>query len=198
MDTLNTIRSTITSSITLRQSALEDSELHERIKTVADLIAAAFSRGNRLYLCGNGGSAADAQHIAAEFTGRFYKDRPPLPAEALHVNTSFLTAVANDYDYAQVYERAVKAFGRKGDILISISTSGNSPNVVQAQQEARKREMITISLTGSGGGKLKESCDFLFAVPSTDTPQIQECHLMIGHILCRLVEEILFSESSTT
>ena len=109
--------------------------------------------GNRLYLCGNGGSAADAQHLAAEFTGRFYSDREPLPAEAFHVNTSFLTAVANDYSYNEIYERAVKAYGRKGDVLIGISTSGNSKNVIMAQEEAKKRGMAVISLPAKQGVK---------------------------------------------
>ena len=164
----------------------------KRIEEVAFGIAGAFKNGNRLYLCGNGGSAADAQHLAAEFTGRFYSDREPLPAEALHVNTSFLTAVANDYSYDQVYERAVKAHGRKGDVLIGISTSGSSKNIILAQEEGKKRGMTVISFTGETGGKMKDSCDYLFNVPSKDTPRIQESHILIGHIICQLVEEELF------
>ena len=186
------IKSIISASIDVKRKVLADEELVKRIEEVAFGIAGAFKNGNRLYLCGNGGSAADAQHLAAEFTGRFYSDREPLPAEAFHVNTSFLTAVANDYSYDQIYERAVKAYGRKGDVLIGISTSGNSKNVLLAQEEAKKRGMTVISFTGETGGKMKDSCDYLFNVPSKDTPRIQESHILIGHIICQLVEEELF------
>ena len=186
------IKSIISASIDVKRKVLADEELVKRIEEVAFGIAGAFKNGNRLYLCGNGGSAADAQHLAAEFTGRFYSDREPLPAEAFHVNTSFLTAVANDYSYDQIYERAVKAYGRKGDVLIGISTSGNSKNVLLAQEEAKKRGMTVISFTGDTGGKMKDSCDYLFNVPSKDTPRIQESHILIGHIICQLVEEELF------
>jgi len=186
------IKSIISASIDVKKKVLADEELIKRIEEVAFGIAGAFKNGNRLYLCGNGGSAADAQHLAAEFTGRFYSDREPLPAEAFHVNTSFLTAVANDYSYDQIYERAVKAYGRKGDVLIGISTSGNSKNVLLAQEEAKKRGMTVISFTGETGGKMKDCCDYLFNVPSKDTPRIQESHILIGHIICQLVEEELF------
>ncbi|MBP7389025.1 MAG: D-sedoheptulose 7-phosphate isomerase [Chitinophagales bacterium] len=187
------IKSIISASIEVKSKLLNDPEFIARIKEVADVIAEAFRNGQRLYLCGNGGSAADAQHLAAEFTGRFYSDREPLPAEALHVNTSFLTAVGNDYSYDQIYERAVKAHGRKGDVLIGISTSGNSKNVLLAQQEAQRRGMIVVSFTGETGGKMKDNCNYLFNVPSTDTPRIQESHILIGHIICQLVEEALFT-----
>ncbi len=186
------IKSIISASIEVKKKVSADEELIKRIEEVAFGIAGAFKNGNRLYLCGNGGSAADAQHLAAEFTGRFYSDREPLPAEALHVNTSFLTAVANDYSYDQVYERAVKAHGRKGDVLIGISTSGSSKNIILAQEEGKKRGMTVISFTGETGGKMKDSCDYLFNVPSKDTPRIQESHILIGHIICQLVEEELF------
>src|SRR5579872_5452794 len=188
----NKIKSIISSSIQVKNTILADEEFVKRIEEVAQLIAKAFKNGNRLYLCGNGGSAADAQHLAAEFTGRFYSDREPLPAEAFHVNTSFLTAVANDYSYNEIYQRAVKAYGRKGDILIGISTSGNSKNILLAQEEAKKRGMIVISFTGETGGKMKDSCDFLLNIPSIDTPRIQESHIMVGQIICQLVEEELF------
>jgi D-sedoheptulose 7-phosphate isomerase len=187
------IKSIISASIEVKSKLLNDPEFISRIKEVADVIAEAFRNGQRLYLCGNGGSAADAQHLAAEFTGRFYSDREPLPAEALHVNTSFLTAVGNDYSYDQIYERAVKAHGRKGDVLIGISTSGNSKNVLLAQLEAQKRGMTVVSFTGETGGKMKNSSNYLFNVPSTDTPRIQESHILIGHIICQLVEEALFT-----
>lgn len=186
------IKSIITASVDVKNKILADEVMIKRIEEVAFGISGAFKNGNRLYLCGNGGSAADAQHLAAEFTGRFYSDREPLPAEAFHVNTSFLTAVANDYSYDQIYERAVKAYGRKGDVLIGISTSGNSKNILLAQEEAKKRGMTVISFTGETGGKMKDSCDYLFNVPSKDTPRIQESHILIGHIICQLVEEELF------
>jgi len=183
------IKSIIQASIDVKKSILADEVLLEKIKTVSEKVAEVFKAGGRVYFCGNGGSAADAQHLAAEFTGRFYHDREPLPAEALHCNTSFLTAVANDYSYDQIYERAIKAQGRKGDVLFGISTSGNSKNIILAQIEAQKRGMTVISFTGAGGGKMNDSCDYLFNVPSTDTPRIQESHILIGHIICQLVEE---------
>jgi D-sedoheptulose 7-phosphate isomerase len=183
------ITSIIQASIDVKKEILADKAMIEKIKEVAEKVARVFKDGGRVYFCGNGGSAADAQHLAAEFTGRFYYDREPLPAEALHCNTSFLTAVANDYSYDQVYERMIKAQGRKGDVLFGISTSGNSKNIILAQIEAQKRSMTVISLTGASGGKMKDSCDYLFNVPSTDTPRIQECHILIGHIICQLVEE---------
>lgn len=191
---MSKIKSIIAASIEVKTKVLNDEALVKRIEEVAHVIANAFRNGNRVYLCGNGGSAADAQHLAAEFTGRFYSDREPLPAEALHVNTSFMTAVANDYSYNEVYERAIKAHGRKGDVLFGISTSGNSKNILLAQEEAKKRGMIVISFTGETGGKMKDSCDYLFNVPSTDTPRIQESHILIGHIICQLVEEELFAK----
>ncbi len=189
---MSKIKNIISSSIEVKNKILNDEALLAKVEQTAKLIAEAFRNGHRVYLCGNGGSAADAQHLAAEFTGRFYSDREPLPAEALHVNTSFLTAVANDYSYDEIYQRAVKAHGRKGDVLIGLSTSGNSKNVVLAQEEGKKRGMIVISFTGEGGGKMKDSCDYLLNVPSKDTPRIQESHIMLGHIICEMVEEELF------
>ncbi len=152
----------------------------------------AYKNGNKVLFCGNGGSAADAQHLAAELSGRFYYDRPPLNAEALHVNTSFLTAVANDYSYDRVYSRMVEAVGNKGDILIGLSTSGNSANIVLALEKAEEKGMIRIGLTGRDGGRMNKVCEHIFRVPSEDTPRIQESHIMIGHILCELVESALF------
>ena len=187
------IKSIIQASIDVKKSLLADEKLVAQIQTAAEKVAEVFKAGNRVYFCGNGGSAADAQHLAAEFTGRFYHDREPLPAEALHCNTSFLTAVANDYSYDQIYERMIKAQGRKGDVLFGISTSGNSKNIILAQIEAQKRGMTVISFTGATGGKMKDSCDFLFNVPSTDTPRIQESHILIGHIICQLVEEMMMA-----
>ncbi len=189
---MSKIKNIISASIEVKRTILNDEALLAKVEQTAMLIATAFRNGHRVYLCGNGGSAADAQHLAAEFTGRFYSDREPLPAEALHVNTSFLTAVANDYSYDEIYQRAVKAHGRKGDVLIGLSTSGNSKNIVLAQEEGKKRGMIVISFTGEGGGKMKDSCDYLLNVPSKDTPRIQESHIMLGHIICEMVEEELF------
>ncbi len=179
-------------SIDVKQKILKDSYLISEIRKVGVACTNAFSRGNKVLLCGNGGSAADAQHLAAEFSGRFYYDRQPLPAEALHVNTSFLTAVANDYSFEDVYARMVRATGKPGDILIGLSTSGNSPNVVRAFEEARAIGMTTIGFTGETGGKLSPLCDFLINVPSQDTPRIQEAHITIGHIICEIVESTLF------
>lgn len=186
------IKSIIARSIDVKSAILADDTLIQFIEQSAQLIIDCFQKGHRLYFCGNGGSAADAQHLAAEFTGRFYKDRAPLPAEALHVNTSFLTAVANDYSYDQIYERMIKAQGRAGDVLVGISTSGNSKNVVLAQIEAQKRGMTTIAMTGSGGGEMRNSANILLNMPSTDTPRIQEGHILVGHIICELVEEGIF------
>ena len=150
---------------------------------------------HHVWFCGNGGSAADAQHIAAELSGRFYYDRPPLFAEALHVNTSYLTAVANDYSYNEIYARLMRAKGRKGDVLVGISTSGNSENVIRAMKVAKEKGLINVAWTGETGGKMKACADLLINVPSTDTPRIQESHIMIGHIICEIVEQNLFPKS---
>ena len=185
------IKSIIAASIEVKQQLLQDETIIQRLKQVTDVITQAFTAGNKVLFCGNGGSAADAQHLAAEFTGRFYSDRNPLPSEALHVNTSFLTAVANDYSYDQIYERAIKAHGKSGDVLVAISTSGNSKNCLLAMQEAKRRGMVVVAFTGATGGKMKDDCEYLFNIPSNDTPRIQESHILIGHILCELVEENL-------
>lgn len=186
------IASLIQASIETKKRILNNNELQSAIAQCVDTIVEMYKNGNRLYLCGNGGSASDAQHIAAEFTGRFYKDRVAIPAEALHCNTSYLTAVANDYSYDEVYSRMVAGIAQKGDVLIGISTSGNSANVVRAIEEARKKGVITIGFTGQNGGKMKDLCDFLINIPSDDTPRIQECHILVGHIICQLVEEKYF------
>jgi D-sedoheptulose 7-phosphate isomerase len=179
-------------SIATKESVLADSALLDRIEGATGAIVNAFWNGGIVLFCGNGGSAADAQHLAAEFSGRFYSDRDPLPSEALHCNTSFLTAVANDYGYDVVYSRMVKALGKEGDVLVSLSTSGNSQNILNAMKMARELRMINISLTGETGGNMKEWSDILINVPSTDTPRIQESHITIGHIICQLTEEELF------
>lgn len=158
---------------------------------VAKVVAQALESGDKVLLCGNGGSAADAQHIAGELVGRFLRERRPLPALALNANTSVLTALGNDYGFEEVFARQVAALGRPGDVLIAISTSGNSPNVLRAAKAARERGMKVIGLTGAGGGKLRELCDLCLCVPSASTPRIQEMHILIGHIICQLVEEAL-------
>lgn len=188
----NKIKEIISSSISVKQQVLQDAVILNTMEKITDAIVDCFKNNGTVLLCGNGGSAADAQHLAAEFSGRFYKDREPLNAEALHVNTSYLTAVANDYSFNEVYSRLVKAKGKKGDVLIALSTSGNSANIVEAAKTAKAKEMKVIAFTGKDGGKLKEYADFLINVPSTDTPRIQECHILVGHIICQLVEENYF------
>lgn len=189
---MNSIKNIISSSIQTKQALLADEGLLTTIEKVIQLITSAFQNGNKVLFCGNGGSAADAQHLAAEFSGRFYTDRNPLPSEALHCNTSYLTAVANDYGYDVVYSRMVKGIGKKGDVLIGLSTSGNSVNIINALSQATESGMITIAMTGADGGKMKSMADHLINVPSNDTPRIQESHIMIGHIICQMVEENLF------
>lgn len=179
-------------SISVKQSILNHEELLKAIEAVVTELVIAFRAGNRVYFCGNGGSAADAQHLAAEFSGRFYKDRLALPAEALHCNTSYLTAVANDYGYEHVYARLIEGIGQPGDILIGLSTSGNSVNIIEAMQKAQRKGMVTVGFTGESGGRMKEECNFLLNIPSSDTPRIQESHIMIGHIICELVETQYF------
>jgi len=186
------IRNIIQASIDTKQKLLADTSLIERIEKVTTVIADAFTNGNKVLFCGNGGSAADAQHLAAEFSGRFYSDRDPLPSEALHCNSSYMTAVANDYGYDVVYSRIVKGTGKPGDVLVALSTSGNSVNIIKALEQAKKIGMICVGLTGETGGKMKAVCDYLINVPSTDTPRIQESHITIGHIICQLVEQKLF------
>jgi D-sedoheptulose 7-phosphate isomerase len=151
-----------------------------------------FKNDGKVLFCGNGGSAADAQHLAAEFSGRFYYDRAPLYSEALHVNSSFVTAVANDYSYDEVYARMIRAMGRKGDVLVAISTSGNSGIILRAIEAAKQKEMIVVGMTGKTGGLMNDKCSYLLNIPSTDTPRIQESHIMVGHILCELVEAAVF------
>ena len=186
------IKEVLQSSISVKALVLADEHLLARIQEATELIVAAFRNKNKVLFCGNGGSAADAQHLAAEFSGRFYYDREPLDAEALHVNSSYLTAVANDYAYDEVYSRLVKAKGTKGDILVALSTSGNSGNIIKAMKTAKAAGMKTIGFTGETGGEMKSISDILINIPSTDTPRIQESHITVGHIICELVESSLF------
>ena len=186
------ISQSISESIAAKQALLADESFLARIQQAADIIIASLKQGGKIHFCGNGGSAADAQHLAAELSGRFYYDRPPLNAEALHCNTSYLTAVGNDYGYDQVFARLLRGTAKKGDVLVGLSTSGNSKNILVAYDVCREIGITTLSLTGATGGKMASATDLLLNVPSTDTPRIQECHIMVGHIICELVESALF------
>jgi D-sedoheptulose 7-phosphate isomerase len=189
---MNNIKEIISRSIETKQRILADEDFLARIQKAVELITTAFKNGNKVLFCGNGGSAADAQHLAAEFSGRFYKNRKALFSDALHCNSSYLTAVANDYSYDVVYVRLVEGMGVKGDVLVGLSTSGNSGNIVKAFEAAKNLGMTTVGFTGMSGGIMKEMSDVLFNVPSSDTPRIQESHIMVGHIICQLVEENVF------
>jgi D-sedoheptulose 7-phosphate isomerase len=188
----NNIKTVIEKSIAVKTALLNNQPL---IKTIGDCVANivnCYKNGGKVLLCGNGGSAADAQHIAAELSGRFYFDRPSLAAEAIHVNTSYLTSVANDYSFDEIYARYISGAGKTGDVLIAISTSGNSENIIRAIAAAKKVGMFTIAFTGDSGGKIKNSADLLINIPSTDTPRIQESHILVGHIICEMVEREIF------
>jgi D-sedoheptulose 7-phosphate isomerase len=186
------LKNSFNNSINLKKEVLENVKLQAQILQVAEAFLTVYKNGKKTRFCGNGGSAADAQHIAAELSGRFYLDRAPLDSEALHVNPSYITAVANDYSYDIIYERMVEAQGNEGDILVGISTSGNSTNVLLAMKKAREIGMKTVAFTGESGGSIAEYADFLIAVPSFDTPRIQEVHILIGHVICQIVEQNLF------
>lgn len=188
----HTIKATLQRSIDLKQHLLADEALLARITQTITALTHCFQQGGKLLLCGNGGSAADAQHLAAEFSGRFYLNRAPLFAEALHVNTSYLTAVANDYGYDHTYSRLVEAMGRPGDMLWAFSTSGNSPNILAALDQARLQGMALVGFTGATGGQMANRCNWLLNMPSNDTPRIQEGHITVGHIICEQVEQALF------
>ncbi|HTM93217.1 MAG TPA: D-sedoheptulose 7-phosphate isomerase [Flavisolibacter sp.] len=189
------IKTIIQASIDVKQQVLQDEELLSTVEKVVEVMTASLKGGKRIYFCGNGGSAADAQHLAAEFSGRFYTDRKALPAEALHCNTSYLTAVANDYSFDMIYARLIDGIGDKGDVLVGLSTSGNSGNIVKAFEVAREKGIITVGFTGLSGGAMKSLSDHLINIPSTDTPRIQESHILLGHIICQLVEEKIFTLS---
>ena len=188
----NLVSRRLTEAIDLKRAVLDDVGLVGTTQRVAEACITSLRADGSVFWCGNGGSAADAQHLAAELTGRFYYDRPPLRSEALHVNTSYLTAVGNDYGYDQVYERLARAQLRQGDVLIGLSTSGNSQNVLRAFSVAKEVGAITVGLTGEGGGAMASLCDHLVAIPSTDTPRIQEVHMLLGHCVCEIVEATLF------
>ncbi len=188
------IKKLIKASIDTKQAILDNEALVITIDSIVKMVVPAFNNGQRVHFCGNGGSAADAQHLAAEFSGRFYKNRRALPSEALHCNTSYLTAVANDYSFEEIYSRLVDGIMEKGDVLIGMSTSGNSKNIVKAFETARAKGIITVGFTGESGGAMKDLSDYLINVPSSVTPRIQEAHMLIGHIICELVEAAIFFE----
>jgi D-sedoheptulose 7-phosphate isomerase len=186
------LQSKIHASIDLKTKLMQDQNTLQTVIDVCNEIIQCYGKQGKVLWCGNGGSAADAQHLSAELTGRFYYDRQPLSSEALHVNTSYITAVANDYSYEQIYARLIKGVGKPGDILIGLSTSGNSGNVMEAFKVANEMGMITVGLTGNNGGKMKDVVKYLIDILSTDTPRIQECHMLLGHSICEIVESTLF------
>ena len=183
-------------SIDLKSKLLNDSTILNTVELIVKDIITCYKNDGKVLWAGNGGSAADSQHLAAELSGRFYYDRPPLFSEALHVNTSYTTAVANDYSYDVIYSRLVKAMGRKGDVLFGLSTSGNSKNVIKALEVANEIGMVTVAFTGETGGLMKDHCTYLINIPSKDTPRIQECHMILGHTICELVELQLFPKTN--
>ena len=189
------INKCVESSVESFTRVLKDDCLQKNIEKIVKKSIIAFKKDKKMLFCGNGGSASDAQHIAAELSGRFYFDRPPLYAEALHVNSSYLTAVSNDYGYNKTYSRMLEACGREGDILVGISTSGNSLNVVNALEKANEIGLTTVGFTGRKGGKMNDICDIMIKAPSDDTPRIQEVHIIVGHIICQLIEEELFPDA---
>jgi len=189
---VNFIKSKIEESVKLKTSLLSNTEILNSVNAVVNDIVSSYKNGGKVLWCGNGGSAADAQHLAAELSGRFYYDRAPLFSEALHVNTSYITAVANDYSYDIIYSRLVEAMGKKGDVLIGLSTSGNSGNVIKALEKANAMGITTVAFTGESGGRIKGLSKYLINIPSSDTPRIQECHMLLGHTICELVEMNLF------
>jgi len=184
----------ISDSISVKEAMLADPELLSQIEAVAELIIETYRNGGTVLIAGNGGSAADAQHIAAELVSRFSFDRPALPAMALTTDTSILTAISNDYGYESLFSRQLEANGRPGDVFIAISTSGNSPNVVRALTTAAEMEIVAVGLTGATGGGMADLCRYCLNIPSTDTPRIQEGHITIGHILCAGTEQALFGK----
>lgn len=186
------IENIIQESINVKELIVANKDLINRIKSAAQSCVESLQEGGKVHFCGNGGSAADAQHLAAELSGRFYYDRKPLNAEALHVNTSYLTAVANDYSFNMIYSRMIEASAKQGDVLVAISTSGNSENIVKAIETAKQKKMFVIGMTGETGGKMATLCDILINVPSSCTPRIQEAHIMIGHIICEIIESTIF------
>ena len=189
---IQTFKNRLQNSIDLKTSLLNNDVILKTLENIVNDIVTCYKNDGKVLWAGNGGSAADSQHLSAELSGRFYYDRPPLFSEALHVNTSYTTAVANDYSYDIIYSRLTQAMGRKGDVLIGLSTSGNSKNVIEAIKVANQIGMVTVGFTGETGGNMKDVCKYLINIPSKDTPRIQECHMILGHTICELVETNLF------
>ncbi|MEM7101959.1 MAG: SIS domain-containing protein [Bacteroidota bacterium] len=185
------IKHIISESISIKELILEDDHLLMQIEEVVNILITAFRQGKKVLFCGNGGSAADSLHLATELSGRFYLERAPLFAEALPADNVFLTAIGNDYSYEETFARLLEAKGREGDVLIALSTSGTSPNIIKALERARSLHMKTIGFSGASGGKMPDLCDLLLKIPSTDTPRIQEAHMLVGHIVCQFVEAAL-------
>lgn len=185
----NMIKARLEESLQMKQRMLNENV--NQLKTISKVILNAYNKGGKMILCGCGGSAADAQHIAAEMVGRFYKERPGLPAIALTTNTSILTAIANDYDFDKIFSRQVEALANPNDVVIGISTSGNSPVILNALDKAKEKGVVTIGFTGLNGGKLKEHADYILQIPSNNTPRIQEGHITAGHIICEILENEL-------
>lgn len=194
MDSKGIIRQRLEQHRQTIEQILADERLQDMIAQVAETIVTCFKYGGRVYFCGNGGSAADAQHLAAEFSGKFYLERDILPSEALHCNSSYITAVSNDLSFDMIYSRLISGIGKAGDVLIGLSTSGNSTNIVKAFEVCREKAITTVAFTGADGGRMREFSRLLINIPSTDTPRIQEAHITIGHIICELVEEEIFGK----
>jgi len=191
------IKREIETSVQVKNQLIENAELFSNVQTITEVIIDAYRRGNKTLFAGNGGSAADAQHLAAEFVSRFYFDRPGLPSLSLSSDPSVVTAIGNDYGYENLFSRQVEAHGKSGDVLIAISTSGKSPNILNAIRQAKSMNLITVALTGGKGADMAALCDLALVVPSVITPKIQECHITIGHAICAAVEEALFSKSKS-
>lgn len=194
MDSKGIIRKRLEQHRDVIEQILSDEKLQDMIAQITETIVTCFKYGGRVYFCGNGGSAADAQHLAAEFSGKFYLEREILPSEALHCNSSYITAVSNDLSFEIIYSRLISGIGKAGDVLIGLSTSGNSANIVKAFETCHEKAITTVAFTGSDGGRMRELSKLIINVPSTDTPRIQEAHITIGHIICELVEEEIFGK----
>ena len=194
MDSKGIIRKRLEQHRDVIEQILSDEKLQDMIAQITETIVTCFKYGGRVYFCGNGGSAADAQHLAAEFSGKFYLERDILPSEALHCNSSYITAVSNDLSFEIIYSRLISGIGKAGDVLIGLSTSGNSANIVKAFETCHEKAITTVAFTGSDGGRMRELSKLIINAPSTDTPRIQEAHITIGHIICELVEEEIFGK----
>ncbi|WP_428737612.1 D-sedoheptulose 7-phosphate isomerase [Sulfurimonas sp.] len=188
------IISQVQKSIDVKQQLLSNNELMNLIKEVSEVVTTSYKNGKKTLIAGNGGSAADAQHIAGEFVSKFYFDRPGIPSIALTTDTSIITAIGNDYGYEKLFARQLQANGMSGDVFIGISTSGNSENVIEALKECKAKGIITVGLTGEKGGVMADLCDYCIKVPSNETPRVQEAHILIGHIICAVVEEAIFGK----